>query len=158
VACCHFFHERWCALTMRAMTTFNFLDLAREYHAELPGRIRSYLHDRGIPDAVIDRYELGWNGWRITIPVTNREGGVSFFKLPKDPEDERPGPKMLTSAGSTLELYGWEEVLAKPSPLIVCEGEFDRLVLQGQGFHAVTSTGGASTFRPEWAVDFEAIP
>jgi DNA primase len=136
----------------------NLLDLAREYQAVLPARIRSYLHERGISDAVIDRYLLGWNGWRITIPITNREGVISFFKLAKDPGDDRSTPKMLTSLGATLELYGWEEVLRKPSPLIVCEGEFDRLVLQTQGFHAVTSTGGAGTFRPEWAADFEGIP
>src|SRR5205814_8891092 len=33
-----------------------------------------------------------------------------------------------------------------------------RLVLEGKGFIAVTSTGGAGTFRKEWADEFKAIP
>lgn len=136
----------------------NLLDLAREYHAGLPARIRSYLQNRGIPDAVVDRHLLGWNGWRVVIPITDREGEIAFFKLAKDPEDNRPGPKMLASRGARLELYGWEEVLEKPEEIVICEGEFDRLVLEAQGFHAVTSTGGAGTFRDAWAAEFQEIP
>jgi DNA primase len=48
-------------------------------------------------------------------------------------------------------------VLKRPKDLIICEGEFDRLVLQAQGFPAVTSTGGAATFRPEWAEKLREI-
>jgi DNA primase len=143
---------------MRNMTqATNLRELAREFHQALPVRIREYLRGRGIPDAVVDRHLLGWNGWRITIPITNREDVITFFKFAKDPEDQRPGPKMLTSRGATLELYGWEDVLAKPSQIIICEGEFDRLVLKAQGFHAVTSTGGAGTFREAWAAEFDEI-
>jgi DNA primase len=39
-----------------------------------------------------------------------------------------------------------------------CEGEFDRLVLEANGFKAVTSTGGARAFRKEWTKEFENIP
>jgi DNA primase len=55
-------------------------------------------------------------------------------------------------------LYGWEQVLAKPEQIVICEGEFDRLVLEGRGFSAVTSTGGAGVFRPEWAEAFREVP
>jgi DNA primase len=115
------------------------------------------LNSRGIPDEVIETHLLGWNGWRITIPVTDRGGRVALFRLAKDPQDKRPAPKMLSSPGSKVELYGWEQVLRKPSQLIICEGEFDRLVLEAQGFAAVTSTGGAATFRPEWAKEISMI-
>lgn len=141
------------------MTTFpDFAQLATEYHRNLPDRIIEYLHARGISDAIITLHRLGWNGQRITIPVTNRHGLLVGFKLAKDPADDSPGPKMLTSNGSTLELYGWERVLAKPQRLVICEGEFDRLVLEALGIAAVTSTGGAGAFRAEWAVDFAPIP
>ncbi|MGH7484907.1 MAG: CHC2 zinc finger domain-containing protein, partial [bacterium] len=112
----------------------------------------------GIPGPVSDSHLLGWNGWRITIPIFNREGQFAFFKLARDPGEEHPSPKMLTTKGSTLELYGWEVVLGKPPSIVICEGEFDRLVLEAQGFQAVTSTGGAGAFRPEWVADFETIP
>jgi DNA primase len=140
---------------------FQLTDLAAQaarYHSDLPARILDYLHARGIPDPIVNRHLLGWTGWRISIPVFNREGQFAFFKFARDPGEEHPSPKMLASRGSTLELYGWEVVLGKPASVIICEGEFDRLVLEAQGFEAVTSTGGAGAFRPEWADDFKYIP
>lgn len=133
-------------------------ELAEEYHRNLPARLRQYLKDRGIADPVIDAHLLGWNGWRITIPIPNREGFVAFFKLAKDPADTTDTPKMFATPGANAELYGWEHARAKLEQLLICEGEFDRLVLETHGFAAVTSTGGALTFRPEWAEALHEIP
>ena len=135
----------------------NLLDQAVVFHRILPDRIRYYLNGRGIPDTMIDQYLIGWNGARITIPIRSRDGQIEFFKLRKDPEDQSDSPKMLTTPGSHAELYGWERVLAKPESIVICEGEFDQLVLEARGFAAVTSTGGAGTFRPEWAEAFHEI-
>src|SRR2546423_10832270 len=77
----------------------NLIDVALQYHDALPKRLRQYLNGRGIPDHIINSHILGWNGWRITIPIYNRKGEVVFFKLAKDPDDSRPAPKMLTSPG-----------------------------------------------------------
>lgn len=134
------------------------LALAVSYHHALPARLASYLRGRGIPDDLIVRYLLGFDGQRITIPIFNREGQLAFFKLAKDPDDRRAGPKMLTTPGSTVELYGWEHLRGTVEELILCEGEFDRLVLEAQGFPAVTSTGGAQVFRHEWADALKAVP
>jgi len=132
---------------------------ALEYHRHLPKRIRDYLRlGRGIADEVIDLHCLGWNGQRVTIPITDRDGQVVAFKFAKDPADPTNGPKMLATPGVRAELYGWERVLAKPTQIIVCEGEFDRLVLESQGLATVTSTGGALTFRREWGPHFDPIP
>src|SRR5439155_5810700 len=131
---------------------------ARLFHDALPARLREYLNARGIPDPVIDGHLLGWNGRRITIPISDRDGQLAFFKLAKDPEDPSEHPKMLTSPGSRAELYGWEHLREHLARLIICEGEFDRLVLEGQGLLAVTSTGGAGVFRREWAKELAAIP
>ena len=134
------------------------LALAHEYHRNLSPHVREYLQQaRGISPEVIDLHLLGWNGSRITIPIFDREGAVAFFKLAKDPEDRSDGPKMLATPGARAELYGWEDVRYQPEEIIICEGEFDRLVLEGQGFAAVTSTGGAGVFRPEWADAFREI-
>jgi DNA primase len=138
-------------------TNHNLLDLALQHHDALPARLRQYLNGRGITDEVIDSYILGWNGWRITVPIYNKQGEVTFFRLAKDPDDTRPAAKMLSSAGASVELYGWDRVLANPSSIIICEGEFDRLVLESNGFAAVTSTGGAATFRPQWAETIRKI-
>jgi DNA primase len=136
----------------------SLLDLAAQYHKRLPQRIRQYLNNRGIPDRLIDSHLLGWNGSRITIPIFNRNGQLAFFKMAKDPKAPFPTPKMVASTGSSVELYGWDEILSKPSQIVICEGEFDKLVLEANGFCAVTSTGGAGTFRSEWGKEFESIP
>ena len=112
----------------------NLLAQALEYHRNLPERIRDYLrHARGIADEVIDLHFLGWNGQRISIPIADRYGQVVAFKFAKDPADTTNSPKMLATPGARAELYGWERVLAKPTQIIICEGEFDRLVLESQG-------------------------
>jgi DNA primase len=136
----------------------NLHNEALAYHQRLPPRLWKYLNGRGIPDDLVHKHLLGWNGQRITIPVPDRTGKFTFFKLARGPEDHSDSPKMLSTRGAHAELYGWERVLAKPDQIIICEGEFDRLVLEGQGFAAMTSTAGAATFRPEWAEAFREIP
>jgi len=143
--------------TLGGMTR-DLLPLATNHHKALPGRIRRYLNERGISDILIDFHLLGWNGNRITIPIFNRQDELAFFKLAKDPEDPVLAPKMLATPGSYAELYGWEVLASEPKQVIICEGEFDRMVLEEKGFLAVTSTGGAGTFRPEWGKAFDSIP
>lgn len=134
------------------------IDDAQRYHAQLTDRIRQYLNGRGIDDATIDRFLIGWSGWRITIPIYDREGAITFFKLAKNPAESSDTPKMLTTPGSSAELYGWERVRSDAPYVVICEGEFDRLGLESRGFPAVTSTGGALTFRPAWAEALRAVP
>ncbi|MBI4469804.1 MAG: toprim domain-containing protein [Acidobacteria bacterium] len=136
----------------------NLLECARAYHANLPERIREYLNARGIPDPIIDTHLLGWSGWRITIPICDHAGDVVFFKLAKDPDDTSDISKMYTTPGASTELYGWDRLLAVPDQIIICEGEFDRLVLEAHDFPAVTSTGGAGTFKQDWVEEFQHIP
>jgi hypothetical protein len=132
--------------------------LAEKYNLSLPQRIREYLQQaRGISPRIIDQELLGWNGWRITIPVRNREGKVTYFKLAKDPQDRSDGPKMLGTSGALAELYPWQQVLEQPPYIVICEGEFDRLVLSSWGIRAVTSTCGAGTFKTEWVEYFLPI-
>lgn len=107
---------------------------------------------------VVPRHLLGWNGRRITIPIFNFAGELAFFKFAKDPTDKSSSPKMMTTRGASAELYGWEVVKRRPQYLILCEGEFDRLVLEAQGFLTVTSTGGAGAFREAWARELTPIP
>jgi len=132
-------------------------ELALGYHRQLPDRIRAYLNARGISDELIHRHLLGWTGGRITIPIPKRDREVAFFKLAKDPEDASAGSKMFATPGSSIELYGWEVVDRKPQRIIIAEGEFDRLVLEANGFDAVTSTGGAGSWRADWSEALSGI-
>src|ERR1041385_8197191 len=117
----------------------NLMDLARKFHAELPDRIRQYLISRGIPDELIEKHLIGWNGWRITIPIFSGTEKVAFFKQARDPEEKNTeSPKMIAWPKGRLELYGRENLKEEPLQIIICEGEFDRIVLETNGFKAVT--------------------
>lgn len=137
---------------------FDLRSLAQGYHRRLPPHTRTYLMEtRGLSEEVIDRFLLGWNGARITIPVMDRSGSIIFFRLARDPED-KVAPKMMATPGSRITLYGQDIFRDQPERLIICEGEYDRLVLETHGFHGVTSTGGAGAFPEEWARFFFGIP
>src|SRR3989441_352776 len=132
---------------------------AELYHDQLPDRIRRYLNERGIPDPIIEQAQLGWNGERVTIPVYDREGRLVLHKLGRAPDDPTDSPKMLCDPpGVRAELYGWDSLDARPSSVIVCEGEYDRLVLEAQSFSAVTGTAGALVFRENWAQNIAKVP
>lgn len=136
---------------------FTKRDRALFYHRQMPERVRRYLNGRGVPDGIINDKLLGWNGSRITIPIFGRDEEVLFFRYAKSPDDRSEAPKMLFEIGSGVELYGWETLARKPYRVVVCEGEFDRLVLEANGILAVTSTAGATAFLPEWAPYFESV-
>jgi DNA primase len=137
---------------------FDHYSTALGYHRRLPPRIRAYLMEaRGLSDDVIHRFLLGWNGFRITIPIKNRDGAIVSFRVARDPEDSS-SPKMMSTPGGRVTLYGQEIFRDQPERIVICEGEFDRLVLETKGFRGVTSTGGAGAFPEEWARFFFGIP
>ncbi len=135
----------------RKTTDFN-AELIEKCHLALPPHIREYLHKRGLTDAVIDEYKLGYGQFYrkpwITIPIKDIYGNYSFFKLRQDPafgDDKITYPK-----GAEAQLYDWENLTKPNLSLVICEGEMDRLLLLSKGVPAITSTHGAMTFKDEW--------
>lgn len=128
-----------------------------KWHAAMPVELRQWLkNDRGLTDDVVNAAKLGFDGDRLVIPIPDGKGGWLFAK-----RRVRPGstavPKYLYPKGAKAALYGTQS-LQGADYAIICEGELDSLILQSRGLVAVTSTGGAGTFEPEWADVFKAIP
>ncbi|MCB9798576.1 toprim domain-containing protein [Candidatus Nomurabacteria bacterium] len=124
-------------------------------HKALPDRIREYLHDRGITDELISHFKLGWgefygSQW-ITIPIKDIDGNFSFFKLRRDPDQEtEDGKYRFYPAGSKATLFGWDMLKGNTDMIVICEGEFDAILLTSLGIPTLTSTAGAGTFKDEW--------
>jgi hypothetical protein len=114
----------------------------------LPDRIRIYLNERGLNDTILEHSKITWDGERIVIPIFNADGQWIFNKYRRDPAVST-GPKYTYDKGTQATLYGSEK-LAGATQVIVCEGEFDSLILEAYGFTGVCSTGGAGTFRQDW--------
>lgn len=125
--------------------------LVEQCHQALPEHIRKYLNARGISDAVIDEYQLGYGRFYrkewITIPIKDIYGNYTFFKLRQDPDH---GSEKITYPKGEAQLYDWETLTKPNSRLVVCEGELDRLALISRGVAAVTGTHGAGTFKEQW--------
>jgi DNA primase len=132
-------------------------ELAVQYHKNLPDEIRSYLKGRGIPSTIVEKELLGWNGERIVIPVFGREREVLGFRYVTVPDDPHARPDIVSDIQLGTQLYGAERLLAGPRRIVICEGEFDRLVLEGNRIAAVASTEGAATFLEEWLPYFKPV-
>lgn len=122
-------------------------------------KLLDYLHtDRGLGDETLRRYEIGWDSGRerYTIPIRDRHGDLVNLRRyrPSPPADV---PKMINAKGhgSPARLYP----LPLPSGnIVVCEGEWDCLLLNQHGIPAVTSTHGAGAWREEWNALFVGRP
>ncbi|HMJ64602.1 MAG TPA: toprim domain-containing protein, partial [Candidatus Binatia bacterium] len=131
---------------------------AEKFHNFLPEKIRSYLKGRGIPATIIEGHLLGWNGKRITMPIFGENSRkVLGFRYAKSPTDISDTPEVISDPGLGVQLYGLDKLLRKPSRIVICDGEFNRLVLEANDFAAVSSTAGADTFLLEWLPYFEGV-
>jgi len=115
----------------------------------VPQRIKAWLHQRGISDNIIEEYKIGWDGNRIVIPVFDQDHSILFNKYRRDPESEE-GSKYSYDKGGKVSLFGIES-LKDARNVVICEGEFDCLLLLSHGFNAVSSTGGCGSFNEEWS-------
>jgi DNA primase len=134
---------------------------AERYHRSLPDEIRQYLKGRGIPATYIEKHLLGWDESResITVPILGRERNeVVGLQYAKPPANLEGAPEMIPEKKNAKpNLYGWDTIAKKPSRVVITDNEFDRLVLEANGFLAVSSTAGAAPFLPEWVPFFKDI-
>ena len=126
--------------------------LVETCHQAIPAHIRQYLNARGITDALVNDFKLGWGEfygkWWITIPIKDIDGNFVFFKLRQDPNED--DEKITYPRGIEAQIYSWETLKTATDKIVICEGEFDRLILISKGIPAITSTHGAMTFKQEW--------
>lgn len=120
-----------------------------------PQHVRDWLFDRTLDERVLLDAGVNWSmDGQIVIPVRDILGVTIFNKYRRDPMID-VGPKYKYDAGSGAALFGIETLAHGDRPVLICEGELDALVARSHGFIAVSSTGGAGTFLPEWASLFE---
>lgn len=108
---------------------------------------------RGLAVGTVAAFKLGWHPGqrRLWIPVADEAGefvNVRRYDLLKVHDS-----KMISYAkGYGSARLFWTDRTSKR--VVLCEGELDALLLHQAGFPAVTSTGGANSWRKEWAAEF----
>ena len=123
--------------------------------------VRALREHRGLSDVILKQYHIGWDPkrQRYAIPIRDAHGAVVNVRL-YSPHKAR---KMLNYTkgphkyGSPPRLFGLDALVKDDAAqqVILCEGEWDRLWLQQEGFVAVTGTHGAGVFRPDWLTHFK---
>ena len=107
------------------------------------------LHNFGISDAIIEKYQLGLEGLRITIPVYSRTGYCVNMRKYLPPHhrthDGTNNAKCINIRNlGEKRYYPFSAFNANTDEIYIVEGEKDCLVAISQGYNAVTSTGGSS--------------
>lgn len=108
-----------------------------------------YLHEkRGLLLSTIVEYELGYSTDRhaIVIPVRGEDGTWHTAKFRSLHPAAKRGKRGLARPSC---LYPLQILGAEPQALVLCEGEFDALLLNAAGLPALTSTTGTN-WKPEW--------
>lgn len=135
----------------------------RAWHDALMARpqlLDALCEARGLSRSTVQRALIGHDGERFTLPIRDPDGkvvNVRRYALP--PNAGRA--KMLNYVdvdtgyryGTPPRLYGLDMVVAERDharPVVVCEGEWDRVIATQAGYLAVTGTHGASVWREEW--------
>ena len=123
--------------------------------------VRALREQRGLSDVTLKQCHIGWDPkrQRYAIPIRDAQGAVVNVRL-YSPHKAR---KMLNYTkgahkyGSPPRLFGLDALVKDDAAqqVILCEGEWDRLWLQQEGFLAVTGTHGAGVFRPDWLTHFK---
>lgn len=126
----------------------------------MPPFIVEWLLQRTLSLETIEKFGIYWDGKRIVIPVHDARGSFLFNKYRRSPTEENAAiPKYQYDTGSIVVLYNEKTMkeLNSDEPLFIVEGEFDCLALENIGLHAVSSTGGAGSFQPEWVEKFQNV-
>lgn len=139
-------------------------ETVEEYHQSL---LRGYIsfekyftEKRGYTIETIKKFRLGWDNRCILIPIYNERGNCINFKHKPDPTRPNPSKGMFSITGrGRMRLFNAQVLLReqKPDEVIICEGEWDCIKLDQEGYTAASSTGGAGGFKPEWLPLFKGI-
>lgn len=134
--------------------------LVQEYHQKLmslTGPIRDMLKERrGLTDETLKRFQLGWDGERITIPIYDEYNTLVNFRRYKwnSTDDQWKVLNYVDEYNNSygeVRIFGIDRVVDSDVEYVVwAEGEMDRICAEQHGFPTACATSGAGTWKPDW--------
>lgn len=134
------------ALGKEVLPSSNELKVWHNNLEEAPS-VQGYLKRRKLYDKdLLEKYEIGWDGSRLTIPIRDTEGKLINVRRIAVNGD---GPKVLNwpGFGGT---YLWPVDQLDSEKVFLCAGESDTLSAILQGYNAVTNTSGETGWKKEF--------
>jgi hypothetical protein len=109
---------------------------------------------RGLTPETVTRFQLGYDGQRYFIPIRDEDGECVNIRRYKMGPGVRPENKMMSwrQGFGMARLFPLATLANAPagSRVYLVEGEMDCLLAQQLGLPAVTTTGGAGTWKEAW--------
>lgn len=109
---------------------------------------------RGYDEQTVRKFKIGWTGKAITIPYFDTLGNLVQIKYRLDPRIREK--IMYGEKGMGTRLFNVQALEGK-STAIICEGEFDAIIVSKFGFDNVVGVPGAHTWKDEWCNAFEEV-
>jgi DNA primase len=132
------------------------IEQIQEWHDTMPLARWDYWRSRGLNDRAISHFKLGWDGMRYTIPGLYRNVPFGIKRRKARDVDDGIDAKYVSVTGSRVGIFNADTLWTAVS-VVICEGEIDAMLLEQHGYRAVTTTGGAGTWKDEWAKFFAHI-
>lgn len=136
-------------------------DEVEEWHEDLLDnrRVLNWLETkRGITLDTVKKFQLGWNGHRVTIPVRDIARRIANVRMYKP---NTPGKDKVISYTDSDGNAGYGSARLFPmsnfdkKSVVLLEGEMDILLGNELGLPAVGHTGGAGTWKSAWTRFFK---
>ena len=108
---------------------------------------------RGLTSDTLRRFKIGWDRDRrvYTIPVFGAEG--ELYNVRRYTPRPKGDTKIWGVTGmNEPRLYPINQL--ENDTIVVCEGEWDALATIQAGYAAITKTGSAKIWKPEWSEHF----
>jgi len=118
----------------------------------IPTYIQKYLKEHAISMDKVESLGLKFSENTISIPIKSQYGDVLFWKHRHFKGDA----KYTYDKGSSLHLFGMRDI-EQGSLVFIVEGEFDAMSLWCKGIHAVSGTGGSSSWNDGWNEYFKGL-
>lgn len=119
------------------------------------GEFQEHLRDRGITTQTMSDYEIGFNQDTklYMIPIRDEEGDLVNVRKynPNPPEGRRKIWGITGHNEPRMFPVSILELAVKLGYVIVCEGEWDCLILIQAGYPAITRTAAADVWNGDWS-------
>lgn len=129
--------------------------VVEEFHKDLfdHQKVVEYIKQvRGLTEESIKKFQIGWDGERITIPIYNEEKKIVNIRRYKPYTKKMKMLNYKIGYGES-KLFPFENL--RKQDIFLCAGEWDTFVALQKGINAVTTTSGEGSWKIEWNEHFK---
>jgi hypothetical protein len=118
------------------------------------------LHDRGLTDETIDKWQIGFNNGMprpgsYVFPVLGHDGKTYTTVRLYKRVVKKGSPKWTYWGSPGMTFLVNSQILAVENEVVICGGEWDMALNNQYGIPTLTHTGGETNWRAEWSQQFK---